>query len=138
VSGQASGDRNHQNLRSSSRRTTLEDAFRPRRLPETDDPQLVVVVAPGHVAPVASLFDAAPRSAGPDRGGDELLSRVRDAARDVDGIPLDGLTFGPAVNEPPIVLAVGLNYAAHSSELGLKADTAPTGLRALAELAVRT
>ncbi|ODT21608.1 fumarylacetoacetate hydrolase family protein [Microbacterium sp. SCN 69-37] len=96
-------------------------------LPETDDPQLVVVVAPGHVAPVASLFDAAPRTLQAlIEGGDELLSRVRDAARDVDGIPLDGLTFGPAVNEPPIVLAVGLNYAAHSSELGLKADTAPT------------
>jgi 2-keto-4-pentenoate hydratase/2-oxohepta-3-ene-1,7-dioic acid hydratase in catechol pathway len=96
-------------------------------LPETDDPQLVVVVAPGHVAPVASLFDAAPRTLQAlIEGGEELLSRVRDAARDVDGIPLDGLTFGPAVNEPPIVLAVGLNYAAHSSELGLKADTAPT------------
>jgi 2-keto-4-pentenoate hydratase/2-oxohepta-3-ene-1,7-dioic acid hydratase in catechol pathway len=75
---------------------------------------------------VASLFDAAPRTLQALIEGEELLSRVRDAARDVDGIPLDGLTFGPAVNEPPIVLAVGLNYAAHSSELGLKADTAPT------------
>ena len=27
---------------------------------------------------------------------------------------------------PPVVLAIGLNYAAHSSELGLKADSAPT------------
>ncbi|WP_295775136.1 fumarylacetoacetate hydrolase family protein [uncultured Microbacterium sp.] len=96
-------------------------------LPETDDPQLVVVVAPGRIAPVADLFDAAPRTLQAlIEGGDELLARVRDAARDVDGIPLDGLTFGPAVDAPPIVLAVGLNYAAHSSELGLKADTAPT------------
>ncbi len=96
-------------------------------LPETDDPQLVVVVAPGRIAPVADLFDAAPRTLQAlIEGGDELLARVREAARDVDGIPLDGLTFGPAVDAPPIVLAVGLNYAAHSSELGLKADTAPT------------
>ena len=96
-------------------------------LPETDDPQLVVVVAPGRIAPVADLFEAAPRTLQAlIEGGDELLARVREAARDVDGIPLDGLTFGPAVDAPPIVLAVGLNYAAHSSELGLKADTAPT------------
>lgn len=96
-------------------------------LPETDDPQLVVVVAPGRIAPVADLFDAAPRTLQAlIEGGDELLARVREAARDVDGIPLDGLTFGPAVDAPPIVLAVGLNYAAHSSELGLKADTAQT------------
>lgn len=96
-------------------------------LPETDDPQLVVVVAPGRIAPVADLFDAAPRTLQAlIEGGDELLARVREAARDVDGIPLDGLTFGPAIDAPPIVLAVGLNYAAHSSELGLKADTAPT------------
>ncbi|EXJ51855.1 fumarylacetoacetate hydrolase family protein [Microbacterium sp. MRS-1] len=96
-------------------------------LPETDDPQLVVVVAPGRIAPVADLFDAAPRTLQAlIEGGDELLDRVREAARQVDGIPLDGATFGPAVDEPPVVLAVGLNYAAHSSELGLKADTAPT------------
>lgn len=96
-------------------------------LPETDDPQLVVVVAPGRIAPVADLFEAAPRTLQAlIEGGDELLARVREAARGADGIPLDGLTFGPAVDAPPIVLAVGLNYAAHSSELGLKADTAPT------------
>jgi len=96
-------------------------------LPETDDPQLVAVVAPGRVAPVGTLFEGAPRTLQTlIEGGDELLARVREAARDAEGVPLDGLVFGPAVAEPPIVLAVGLNYAAHSSELGLKADTAPT------------
>jgi len=96
-------------------------------LPETDDPQLVVVVTPGRITPVADLFEAAPHTLQAlIEGGDELLARVREAARGADGIPLDGLTFGPAVDAPPIVLAVGLNYAAHSSELGLKADTAPT------------
>ncbi len=96
-------------------------------LPETDDPQLVAVVSPGRVAPVGALFDGAPRALQDlIEGGDELLARVREAVRDAEGVPLDGLVFGPAVAEPPVVLAVGLNYAAHSSELGLKADTAPT------------
>src|SRR5690606_15877429 len=31
-----------------------------------------------------------------------------------------------AVIDPPAILAVGLNYSAHSSELGLKTDKAPT------------
>ncbi|QRY41531.1 fumarylacetoacetate hydrolase family protein [Microbacterium hominis] len=96
-------------------------------LPETDDPQLVAVVAPGRVAPVGALFAGAPRTLQSlIEGGDDLLARVREAAEDAEGIPLAGLVFGPAVAAPPIVLAVGLNYAAHSSELGLKADTAPT------------
>jgi len=96
-------------------------------LPETDDPQLVVVVAPGLIAPVGSLFDGAPRTLQAlIDGGDAVLARVRETAARADGIPLDGLRFAPAVATPPIVLAVGLNYAAHSSELGLKADAAPT------------
>src|SRR5690606_2385434 len=40
--------------------------------------------------------------------------------------PLDGFGFASAVLDPPVILAIGLNYAAHSSELGLKTDTAPT------------
>lgn len=61
-------------------------------------------------------------------GGDELLARVRAAysAGDAPRHPVADLRFGPAVVSPPLVLAVGLNYAAHSSELGLKTDTAPT------------
>ena len=38
--------------------------------------------------------------------------------------PIDGLGFASAGLAPPAVLAVGLNYAAHSSELGLKTDSA--------------
>ena len=61
-------------------------------------------------------------------GGDELLGRVR-AAVAQNGAPrhpIADFAFGSAVIAPPAVLAVGLNYAAHSSELGLKTDTAPT------------
>ena len=61
-------------------------------------------------------------------GGDELLERVRAAVATADAPrhPLGDWMFDSAVIAPPAVLAVGLNYAAHSSELGLKTDTAPT------------
>lgn len=61
-------------------------------------------------------------------GGDELLERLRAALAEgaAPRHPLDGFTFGSAVIDPPAILAVGLNYSAHSSELGLKTDKAPT------------
>lgn len=61
-------------------------------------------------------------------GGDELLDRLRAAFAEHGAArhPVADLRYGPAVVAPPIILAVGLNYAAHSSELGLKTDTAPT------------
>ncbi|MGW8484089.1 fumarylacetoacetate hydrolase family protein [Microbacterium sp. NPDC055903] len=60
--------------------------------------------------------------------GPALLDEVRAAVSrgDAPRHPLDGFGFASAVLSPPIVLAIGLNYAAHSSELGLKTDTAPT------------
>ncbi|MFT4136884.1 fumarylacetoacetate hydrolase family protein [Microbacterium sp.] len=101
------------------------------------EPQLTVVRGDrGRL--VAELFDGAPHTLQRlIEGGDELLARVREAVDapssrhaddDADGPwhPLDGAAFAPAVSTPPVVLAVGLNYAAHSSELGLEADTAPT------------
>lgn len=61
-------------------------------------------------------------------GGDETLDALRAALSSgtAPRHPLDDWTFDSAVLAPPAVLAVGLNYAAHSSELGLKTDTAPT------------
>jgi 2-keto-4-pentenoate hydratase/2-oxohepta-3-ene-1,7-dioic acid hydratase in catechol pathway len=61
-------------------------------------------------------------------GGADLLDAVRAALADgaAPRHPLDGYVFDSAVLSPPAILAVGLNYAAHSSELGLKTDTAPT------------
>ncbi|MFT4051869.1 MAG: fumarylacetoacetate hydrolase family protein [Microbacterium sp.] len=96
------------------------------RLPESTDAELVVVDSSTAI-PVGGLFEGAPRSLQPlIEGGDDLLGRVREAAADATGIPLANLVHAPAVPSPPVVLAVGLNYAAHSSELGLKTDTAPT------------
>lgn len=61
-------------------------------------------------------------------GGDETLETLRSAlaAGDAPRHPLGDFDFASAVISPPVILAVGLNYAAHSSELGLKTDTAPT------------
>lgn len=61
-------------------------------------------------------------------GGDALLERLRSAVAEdaAQRHPLGDWAFASAVIAPPAVLAVGLNYAAHSSELGLKTDAAPT------------
>lgn len=61
-------------------------------------------------------------------GGDEALAAVRSAMSEGSAPrhPLADYGFASAVLNPPVVLAIGLNYAAHSSELGLKTDTAPT------------
>lgn len=91
------------------------------------DPQLAVL-QDDRALLVPALFEGAPAhlQALID-GGDPLLQRVRDAAASAaDWLPVAGCTFASAVQRPPVVLAVGLNYAAHSSELGLKADKAPT------------
>ncbi|MFJ4252874.1 fumarylacetoacetate hydrolase family protein [Microbacterium sp. NPDC090003] len=60
--------------------------------------------------------------------GDAALDLLRTALAEgaAPRHPLGEWSFASAVLTPPAVLAVGLNYAAHSSELGLKTDAAPT------------
>ncbi|MDR6868635.1 2-keto-4-pentenoate hydratase/2-oxohepta-3-ene-1,7-dioic acid hydratase in catechol pathway [Microbacterium resistens] len=98
------------------------------RRPESSAISLAVVDS-GDAILVSDLVDPAPASLQQlIEGGDALLDDIR-AALAVGTAPrrrLDGLAFASAVIAPPAVLAVGLNYAAHSSELGLKTDTAPT------------
>ncbi len=91
------------------------------------EPQLAVV-DDDQLLLVAELFDGAPRDLQTlISGGDALLTRVHEAAAAAGSWhPLDGFGFASAVNRPPVILAVGLNYAAHAGELGLKADKAPT------------
>jgi 2-keto-4-pentenoate hydratase/2-oxohepta-3-ene-1,7-dioic acid hydratase in catechol pathway len=95
--------------------------------PGDDAPQLVVVQDDA-VIPVADLFAGAPRLLEElIAGGEDLLARVRAAAADAEPRhPLSEVRFASAMLAPPVILAVGLNYAAHSSELGLKTDSAPT------------
>jgi 2-keto-4-pentenoate hydratase/2-oxohepta-3-ene-1,7-dioic acid hydratase in catechol pathway len=94
--------------------------------PGSDDPRLVLV-DDGEVVFVDELFAGAPRVLEQlVSGGDELLERVRDAAGGGARHPLDGQRYASALLSPPLILAIGLNYAAHSTELGLKTDSTPT------------
>lgn len=95
--------------------------------PGSASPRLAVV--DGEMAVVVEdLFPGAPRFLEElIAGGDELLERVADAsAGAAERHPIDALTFASAVLNPPVILAIGLNYAAHSGELGLKTDSTPT------------
>jgi 2-keto-4-pentenoate hydratase/2-oxohepta-3-ene-1,7-dioic acid hydratase in catechol pathway len=93
---------------------------------ESGGPRLALVEGDEAVL-VDELFDGAPRTLEElIAGGDDLLERVRDAAGNGTRHPLFALRFASAVLTPPVILAIGLNYAAHSSELGLKTDSTPT------------
>ncbi|GAA3005573.1 fumarylacetoacetate hydrolase family protein [Microbacterium aurantiacum] len=94
--------------------------------PGSESAQLVIAEGDEAIF-VSELFDGAPRVLEDlITGGQELLDRVRDAAGRAPRHPLAGMPFASAVLAPPVILAVGLNYAAHSSELGLKTDSTPT------------
>ncbi|KQZ82254.1 2-hydroxyhepta-2,4-diene-1,7-dioate isomerase [Microbacterium sp. Root166] len=94
--------------------------------PGSEEPRLVLVEGDQAVI-VEDLFDGAPRFLEDlIAGGDALLGRVRDTAGAGTRHPLGGLRFASALLTPPVILAIGLNYAAHSSELGLKTDSTPT------------
>lgn len=92
------------------------------------EPRLVVVDERS-AAFVDALFPNAPRTLEQlILGGDDLLAHVREAsaAPDAERFDIAGAQFASAVLAPPVILAVGLNYAAHSGELGLKTDQTPT------------
>lgn len=95
---------------------------------DSDALQLAVIDGDEAVL-VADLLSPAPQTLQQlIAGGDALLSDVRSAfaAGTAPRHPIDGFSFGSAVLDPPAIVAIGLNYSAHSSELGLKTDTAPT------------
>lgn len=78
------------------------------------------------------ILDDAPESLQQliERGDDEL-ARVRTLsqtalAHGAGLTPLTELTHASAVLRPPQIIAIGLNYSAHSKELNLKTDAAPT------------
>ena len=90
----------------------------------------VVIESAAHF--VDELVDDAPEDlqALIERGPTEL-DRVRSAAdgladSEAPGTPIAELRHGSAVARPPLILAIGANYTAHSSELALKVEKAPT------------
>jgi 2-keto-4-pentenoate hydratase/2-oxohepta-3-ene-1,7-dioic acid hydratase in catechol pathway len=95
---------------------------------DSQDLQLAVVDGEEAIL-VSDLLSPSPRTLQDlIAGGDEMLERLRAALAEgrAPRHPLDGFSFGSAVLNPPAILAVGLNYSAHSSELGLKTDKGPT------------
>lgn len=94
--------------------------------PATESPRLVLVEGDEAVF-VDELWEGAPAVLEDlIAGGDDMLARVGDSAKGAPRHPIDGRRFASAVLTPPVILAIGLNYAAHSSELGLKTDSTPT------------
>mgnify|MGYP006331560769 FL=1 len=102
-------------------------------VPAVGEVPVLAVVSGENLIPVPALFDGAPADLQTlVEGGDALLDTVRAAVADADSastlprIPRTDAMFATAVSKPPVILAIGLNYAAHSSELGLKTDPTPT------------
>jgi 2-keto-4-pentenoate hydratase/2-oxohepta-3-ene-1,7-dioic acid hydratase in catechol pathway len=97
-------------------------------IPDGSDTPRLVLVEEDRCVDVGELFTGAPTVLEDlIAGGDDLLSRIREAAA-AGGVrhPLAGARYASALLTPPVILAIGLNYAAHSSELGLKTDSTPT------------
>jgi len=64
-------------------------------------------------------------------GGDIELARVKSTVEvavrsGVRPTPADDFVFAPAVLEPPAVMAIGLNYVDHVSEMKMELDSPPT------------
>ncbi|MFV0435267.1 MAG: fumarylacetoacetate hydrolase family protein [Leucobacter sp.] len=90
-------------------------------------PELVVVEADAY-APAQQLGLEATTLQQLIDGGPEAFDRARIAAAEFPAdqwIPLENAVYAPAVIDPPIVLAVGLNYDEHASELNLDNDSGP-------------
>lgn len=76
---------------------------------------------------IRDLFAGAPATVNElIAGGDEVLALIAEVAPTAPRFSLEGVGYASAITHPPAILAVGLNYAAHSSELGLKTDSNPT------------
>ncbi|MGP3535254.1 fumarylacetoacetate hydrolase family protein [Microbacterium sp. RD1] len=96
-------------------------------VPPTSPAPRLVVVREEECAFVGDLFAGAPETLDAlIAGGEELLDRVRESSASAAWRPLASPVFAPAILTPPVILAIGLNYAAHSGELGLKTDATPT------------
>ncbi len=94
---------------------------------ESRQPELVAIR--GDVAiPIASLGEPFSTLQDLIEAGPEAFSRVRAALETATAevtLPVADLNYASAILDPPIVLAVGLNYDEHASELNLDNDSGP-------------
>ncbi len=96
------------------------------QLPASPEPTLCVIDEDDAII-LSELYPGAPSDLTHlIEGGDDALTRIREALPGAARFPWADQEFASAVQRPPVILAIGLNYAAHAGELGLKADAAPT------------
>lgn len=96
--------------------------------PAPDARPELVVVRDGRATPVSELGGSFETLQQLIEAGPEALDRVRAAAAELpagSGTPVDEAIHASAVLNPPITLAVGLNYDEHASELSLDNDSGP-------------
>lgn len=94
---------------------------------ESQQPELVVVRGE-YAIPVDSLGEKYRTLQQLIEAGTESLERLRSALDEVpegSGVPVAEVKHASAILEPPIVMAVGLNYDEHASELNLDNDSGP-------------
>ncbi len=88
----------------------------------------LVIVRGDEAVPISALGERFETLQQFIEAGPEAEHRVRSALAEFPegaGTPLAELSYASAILEPPIVLAVGLNYDEHASELSLDNDSGP-------------
>lgn len=101
--------------------------------PDTTTPQLAVIkddhaIVLYHLVEAGFLPRQLRRLNDLILAGDRGLAQVATAVEGWEGkrTPIEKLKFAPAVLQPPTIIAIGLNYAEHFSELGFTPDKTPT------------
>ena len=87
------------------------------------------IVPSGASSPVLAVVERDEAIAIPDLVSDgpaDLQPLIESGQEGLLRVRLADVTFASVSNRPPLILAIGLNYSAHSSELGLKTDAGPT------------
>jgi 2-keto-4-pentenoate hydratase/2-oxohepta-3-ene-1,7-dioic acid hydratase in catechol pathway len=95
---------------------------------ETDSQPRLALVRGDRATPLRELGESFDTLQQLIEAGPEAMDRVSAVAAALpadSGVPLADLSFASAVLDPPIVLAVGLNYDEHASELSLDNDSGP-------------
>lgn len=97
-------------------------------IPASESDPVLSVVTDGRAVPVGELGSTATTLRELIESGEDALDDLRRAVEGLSagsGVALDSVRYAPAVIDPPIVLAVGLNYDEHASELSLDNDSGP-------------
>lgn len=97
-------------------------------VPETGADPTLHVEREGRFIALSELGETYKTLQGLIEAGPSVLERVQralDALPATAGIAAESAQLGPAVIDPPLVLAVGLNYDEHAAELSLDNDSGP-------------